>query len=90
MDVIDGTPSSLTLASAGVILHRALHLKDVMHMRVEVACEASDGVELVHVNATSVGVIAHVQGVRMSLPFFGAEGTAYHEASMPSASQTSR
>ena len=44
-------------ASAGVILPWALHLKDVMHMRIEVAREASNGTELVHVNAASVGII---------------------------------
>src|SRR5262249_30645840 len=52
-------------ASAGVILHWALHLKDVMHMRVEVTGEASDGVELVHVNTTSVGVIEIVADVKI-------------------------
>src|SRR5215813_1761053 len=52
-------------ASAGVILHWTLHPKDVMHMRVEVAREASDGVELVHVNATSVGVIEIVTDVKI-------------------------
>ena len=52
-------------ASAGVILHWTLHLKDVMHMRVEVAGEASDGVKLVHVNATSAGVIEIVTDVKI-------------------------
>ena len=33
---------------------------------------------------------AHVQGVCMPLPFFCAEGTADHEESSPSASQTHR
>src|SRR5215471_3050627 len=51
--------------SAGVILHWTLHFKDVMHMRVEVAGEASDGVELVHVKATSVGVIEIVTDVKI-------------------------
>ena len=36
-----------------------------MHMRVEIAGEASDGVELVHVNATSVGVIEIVADVKI-------------------------
>jgi hypothetical protein len=36
-----------------------------MHMRVEVAGEASDGVKLVHVNATSVGVIEIVTDVKI-------------------------
>jgi len=52
-------------ASAGVILHWALHLKDIMHMRVEIACEASDGVELVHVNAASVEVIEIVADMKI-------------------------
>src|SRR5262245_23452712 len=52
-------------ASAGVILYWALHLKDVMHMRVEVAGEASDGVEFVHVNAASVGMIQIVADVKI-------------------------
>src|SRR5262245_23341167 len=51
--------------SAGVILHWTLHFKDVMHMRVEVTREASDGVELVHVKATSVGVIEIVADVKI-------------------------
>src|SRR5262249_30219399 len=45
--------------------HWTLHFKDVMHMRVEVAGEASDGVELVHVKATSVGVIEIVTDVKI-------------------------
>src|SRR5215813_7108303 len=53
-------------ASAGVILHWTLHLKNVMYMRVEVAREASDGAELVHVNATSVGVIEIVADVKIN------------------------
>src|SRR5216683_948750 len=57
--------AALMPASAGVILHWALHLKDVMHMRVEIACEASDGMELVHVNATSVGVIEIVTDMKI-------------------------
>src|SRR5215470_550080 len=50
---------------AGVILHWSLHFKDVMHMRVEVAGKASDGVELIHVKATSVGVIEIVADVKI-------------------------
>src|SRR5713226_726042 len=64
IDVMDDTPFSLTLASAGVILHRALHLKDVMHMGVQIPSQAADGVELVHVNAASarvIQVVAHVE-----------------------------
>src|SRR5712691_6398887 len=52
-------------ASAGVILHWTFHLKDVMHMRVEVAREASDRAELVHINATSVGVIEIVADMKI-------------------------
>src|SRR5215510_16555799 len=52
-------------ASAGVILHWPLHLKDVMHMRVEVAGEASNRVEFVHVNAASVGIIEIVADVKI-------------------------
>src|SRR5215475_2695123 len=51
--------------SAGVILHWTLHFKDVMHMRVEVAGEAPNGVELVHVKATSVGVVDLVADVKI-------------------------
>src|SRR5262245_37723228 len=51
--------------SAGVILHWTLHFKDVMHMRVEVAGEAPNGVELVHVKATSVGVVEIVADVKI-------------------------
>src|SRR6266540_6416481 len=65
MDVIDGTPSSLTLASAGVILHRALHLKNVMHMGVQIPSQAADGVQLVHVNTTSIGIIQVVAYVKI-------------------------
>jgi len=36
-----------------------------MHMRVEVAREASDRAELVHINATSVGVIEIVADVKI-------------------------
>jgi len=36
-----------------------------MHMRVEVAGEASDGVELVHVNATGVRIIEIVADVKI-------------------------
>src|SRR5712691_6196801 len=57
--------AALMPASAGVILHWALHLKNIMHMRVEIAGEASDGVELVHVNATSVGVIEIVADMKI-------------------------
>src|SRR5215471_13880150 len=52
-------------ASAGVILHRALHLKNVMHMRGEVTREASNRVELVHVNATGVGVIEIITNMKI-------------------------
>jgi len=55
----------LISASAGVILPWTLHLKDVMHMRIEIAREASNRVELVHVNAASVGIIEIVTDVKI-------------------------
>src|SRR4029450_2308546 len=52
-------------ASACVILPWTLHLKDVMHMRIEIAREASNGVELVHINAASVVIIEIVTDVKI-------------------------
>jgi hypothetical protein len=36
-----------------------------MHMRIEIARESSNGVELVHVNAASVGIIEIVTDVKI-------------------------
>src|SRR5215813_12716653 len=52
-------------ASAGVMLPWTLLLKDVMHMRIEIAREASNRVELVHVNAASVGIIEIVTDMKI-------------------------
>ena len=53
------------LPSASVILHRALHLKDVMHMGVQIPSQTADGVEVVHVNTASVGVVQVVPYVKI-------------------------
>src|SRR5437870_13061527 len=73
----------LMTISAGVILHRALHLKDIMHMRVEIARETSDGVEPVHVNAASAGVIEIVADVKIdNLAEHQAMGTMAHRQNL--------
>src|SRR5438552_16930633 len=69
--------------SAGVILHRALHLKDIMHMRVEIARETSDGVEPVHVNTASAGAIEIIADVKIdNLTEHQAMGTMAHRQNL--------
>src|SRR5215510_6571102 len=60
-DMLHGMPCS----SASIILHRSLHLKDVVYMGVEVPRQAADGVQVVHINTASGGIVQVVTNMKI-------------------------
>jgi hypothetical protein len=58
--------------SAAIVVHGALHLEDLVDMRVEVARETSDGTEPVHVEPPGGGVIDVVADVEVVKKLNGA------------------
>src|SRR5947199_10875164 len=53
------------LLLTGVILHRALHLENVMHVGIEIPSQAPNGMEPLHINAARAGIIQVVTDMKI-------------------------